>query len=355
MAPLVLAPGENLINNRNIDPDSYQAYLRAKALIRGRGFKPMTDGAALLEQVVTRNPDYAPAWALLSEAYALSPLFHPAWTSDSQPELKRMIDAGIRRAEAAAERAVKLDSKNPDAYVSLANIRRARGELVEAEELYRKALQIDGDNSDVIHQYSELLAEVGRGTEAARMRQRLRVLDPFVPIYNYVTSMFLNANGNREDALGLANDLPATFPYRPFIQAQIYASQGRFGEAADLVARLPPEFIYPAVPQKAAKLLRIAPHRAPSVETLPRLGMLSFVYLYAGAPERSLELAEDDAEFGYSMGGYIGTLWDSAYADVRKTERFKIYAQHAGLVDYWRARGWPPQCHPTTGDDFECN
>jgi hypothetical protein len=40
---------------------------------------------------------------------------------------------------------------------------------------------------------------------------------------------------------------------------------------------------------------------------------------------------------------------------VRKTPQFKTLMQRAGFVDYWRAKGWPPQCHPTTGDDFECS
>ena len=34
--PLGLKPGENLVNNRAIDPESYQQYLRAKALLRSR-------------------------------------------------------------------------------------------------------------------------------------------------------------------------------------------------------------------------------------------------------------------------------------------------------------------------------
>jgi len=36
--PLGLKPGENLVNNRDIDPDSYQQFLRARAL-RGGGFQ----------------------------------------------------------------------------------------------------------------------------------------------------------------------------------------------------------------------------------------------------------------------------------------------------------------------------
>jgi len=42
-------------------------------------------------------------------------------------------------------------------------------------------------------------------------------------------------------------------------------------------------------------------------------------------------------------------------APVRKTERFKAYVRKMGFVDYWRAKGWPDLCHPTTMDDFACN
>jgi hypothetical protein len=48
-------------------------------------------------------------------------------------------------------------------------------------------------------------------------------------------------------------------------------------------------------------------------------------------------------------------LWHPSYAPVRKTEGFKSFAREAGFVEYWRAKGWPDVCHPTTGDDFECN
>jgi len=48
-------------------------------------------------------------------------------------------------------------------------------------------------------------------------------------------------------------------------------------------------------------------------------------------------------------------VWNPSYAPARKTERFKTLVRNAGLVEYWRAKGWPAQCHPTTSDDFECN
>jgi hypothetical protein len=87
------------------------------------------------------------------------------------------------------------------------------------------------------------------------------------------------------------------------------------------------------------------------------LGVLSFVYLHVGSPERALEYYEDTLESGAvgGFGGDNGFLWHPSYAPVRKLERFKAFVRKSGMVDYWRARGWPDVCRPTTGDDFVCS
>jgi hypothetical protein len=64
---------------------------------------------------------------------------------------------------------------------------------------------------------------------------------------------------------------------------------------------------------------------------------------------------ENHLRFGFDGGGLNGWEWTSAFRAVRQTERFKKYARDSGMVAFWRAKGWPPQCHPTTGDDFECS
>ena len=51
--PLGLAPGERLVSNRTIDPESYQQYLRAKPLVRAQKGGPGSDqnsGAACRAQ-----------------------------------------------------------------------------------------------------------------------------------------------------------------------------------------------------------------------------------------------------------------------------------------------------------------
>jgi adenylate cyclase len=62
---LGLKPGENLVNNRNIDAQSYQQFLQAKALWIVRGQANLTSSQRTFEQVIAQNPNYAPAWAFL--------------------------------------------------------------------------------------------------------------------------------------------------------------------------------------------------------------------------------------------------------------------------------------------------
>src|SRR5205085_1103350 len=110
----------------------------------------------------------------------------------------------------------------------------------------------------------------------------------------------------------------------------------------------------PGTVDAAIRLLRTAPGKMPSSEALPRLGALAFVYLYVGAPKRALEFYEGNAEAGFFLGGIISPLWHLSYASLRRTEAFKAYVRSAGMLDYWRARGWPEFCHATAIDDFAC-
>jgi hypothetical protein len=54
-----------------------------------------------------------------------------------------------------------------------------------------------------------------------------------------------------------------------------------------------------------------------------------------------LEFYEDEIKAGYFQPISTTWFWHPTYAAVRKTERFKTVARDLGLVDYWRARGWP--------------
>jgi adenylate cyclase len=351
--PLGLKPGENLVNNRSIEPESYQQYLRAKALVRARGQKPLSDAAALLEQVVARDPNFAPAWAQLGLAYGLTPNYDPAWDSGSVDEFRRVVDASLTRAEAAARRAIQLDTNLADGYLSLARALDPRGKFLLAEEFYSKALALDPNNPDALDLYSTLVAGVGRLKEALAMKQRLLALEPLVLTYQSSTAGVLRDNGQTDAAMAMLKALP---PGRASsLVAKLYAEAGRYGEAADALAIPSGTYLPGTAEETAARLLRTAPATAPSPQTLPPLGDLDWVYLYVGASGRVLDFDERNVDAGYLTTIDAASFWRPAYAPVRKTERFKALVRKAGLVDYWRAKGWPDLCHPVGADDFVCD
>jgi hypothetical protein len=84
------------------------------------------------------------------------------------------------------------------------------------------------------------------------------------------------------------------------------------------------------------------------------LGTLGFVYLHAGAPERVLEYYDNNLAATNLNAVATMQLWLPSRAPVRKTVHFKDVVRKAGLVDYWRAKGWPEFCRPVGADDFVC-
>lgn len=205
-----------------------------------------------------------------------------------------------------------------------------------------------------------MLTTVGRLREALSIGERLRTLEPFVPIYTVVTARSMQENGQNAASIPILEAMPPNSAggIRSSTLANAYAAEGRFAEAADTLLLAAGMLNLNPVSRRevedAARLLRSAPTKVSAPASLPVLGIgLNFVYAYVGALPRVMEVAERSLATGYNVGG--SSLWLPAYAPLRKTERFKAYARKAGLVDYWRAHGWPDLCRPQGADDFVCD
>jgi hypothetical protein len=134
----------------------------------------------------------------------------------------------------------------------------------------------------------------------------------------------------------------------------VQASAGRYREAAAAIREMPATNYPAGMMEAAAMILESAPAKATMPAALPRLGNLSFVYMHVGVPERVLEFYEDEIRAGYFQPISATWFWHPTYAAVRKTEPFKKVVRGLGLVEYWGARGWPPQCRPMGMGDFAC-
>jgi TolB-like protein len=350
---LGLKPGEQLINQRPSDPALHDEYLRAKNLVRTRQPRSTAEAIKLLNDVVARDAGYAPAWAALAFAYQGALLTNFQIVTGSVEQARPAIDDLQQKIEAAARQAVKLDPNNATAYCALAIIQFNRNRnFAAAWELRQRGLAIDPDDPECLHGTIQLAA-VGFPKQALPYRDHLLAVEPFVPVYRAVTARILFAAGETDAAIAMAKEIKGGGSI--ILLAQIYASQGRYHEAADTLATVNlQDPAFSKTLNTAIRLLNAAPEAAPPNDR-PELGILNWVYLYTGAPERFMNTYENELRMDFLSGTPDGPQWAPAYREIRKTERFKKWVRDAGILNYWRAKGWPAQCHPTTGDDFECS
>ena len=340
------------VPSRTTNMAAYEQYLRARPLIRARGPKPFADAAVLLEQAVAADPNFAPASAMLAFDYDISPLYQASFRSGDAVETRKYVDSVIPKAERLARRATELQPNRAEGFVALAYANMVQRKMLAADDLFKKALALDPNQTDGLHGYSQLLAVEGRIKESLEMRLKLQALEPFV--INYVADTALIYWLDRDDATAIKM-LDEFRPNRTAEISQIHAALGKYKDAASLLREMMAANYLPGVLDGAASLLDRAPSKTTAPESLPRLGNLSFVYLHAGAPERVLEFYEAALQAGYFQPISTTWLWHDSYAPVRKTERFKRYIRDIGLEEFFRARGWPAHCRPTSARDFVCD
>ena len=125
--PLGLQQGGRLVSNRTGDLDSYQQYLRARALYRARS---LDEAIAVLEPAVARDRGYAPAWALLAQAYVREPVFGAVLNRASVEEARKVVTQSfLDKAEMAAREAVRLDPKISEGYAALGVVENSAEEV----------------------------------------------------------------------------------------------------------------------------------------------------------------------------------------------------------------------------------
>jgi TolB-like protein len=353
--PLGLAQGDTLVRDRTKDLETYDQYLRARALYRGR---TIAEAVTALEKLVARDPGFAPAWATLSEAYIASPYSNsPATRTGPVEDARSLVETALAKAEMAARRAIQLDPKNAGGYGALATLQLDNGKWMEAEDLFKQALALDANEPDVLSSYVSLLTSIGRLKEALGVSQKIRTLEPLVPVYNLRVGTKLNESGQPQAGISILEAIPpdpAISYLRNSALARAYAMVGRYSDAADTLLAIKGNEVTRQSVEAAARLLRSAPTKVSAPEALPVLeGALAFVYAYVGALDRVLD--QPERRFEVRGGGFDQGIWSPAFAPLRKTERFKAFARKAGLVDYWRARGWPDLCRPMGTDDFVCD
>ena len=350
--PLGLGSNQALASLQPRDAETYELFLRGRAAIRARN--RTEEALNFLEQAVARDPNFAPAWRYLAQARNVDNIQRMT----AGRELKKYPES----RDTLARRVISLAPDSADGYAMLAELAQQEHQRLETLRLLEQALERDRNDPEVLNGYANALWELGYLKEAVAVRERQHVLEPLVPIYNFLRAETLAANGQVEQALhdwlAVAPKNSAGHPFGLRVILPALVQLGRYDEA---IARLSNDTgergpvlgpLDREQAEAAANVLRAVANKSPPPTRLPDFDdELGFIYVYT-APERILDHVESDIKSGHASLRYV---WWPTPSSLRKTERFKTLMREAGFVDIWRMRGWPDLCRPVGTGDFECD
>jgi TolB-like protein len=180
---LALKPGENLVNNRKIDPEAYTEYLRIRASVISTGTAAARQKArSELEKLIAREPEFAPARAYLATVrFAMvNDIWPTMWTRPAE-QSRAMVDDILRQTEREARVALRLDPGQADAYLALGLIERSRGHWAAAGDLGKKAALLDPNNPVILTNAASFAMQTGHVQESAEFMRQALALDLLSP------------------------------------------------------------------------------------------------------------------------------------------------------------------------------
>jgi TolB-like protein/Flp pilus assembly protein TadD len=159
---------------REVNREAYLAYLEGRYFWNKRTTESLTRALALFQQSIAIDPSYAPSYAGLADCYELL---------GSAPYTALVPTVAFPQAEAAARKALELDSTLAQAHVSLGYSEMVyEWNLPEARKEFALALQLHPDYATGHQFYAYYLTAIGDLNAAITERKRAVELDPVNPL-----------------------------------------------------------------------------------------------------------------------------------------------------------------------------
>jgi len=211
--------------------DAYDMYLRARALAVRRGTEASQQAAALFEQVIAKDPAFAPAYAGLADAYA-----GMSWQIGGLS-----ADEGLTRMRPAAVKAIELDPLLAEAQAAMGLTYSRECDWDNARKSFDRALELNPSLTQIHTNYaSSTLLPMGKAGEAQQLLEAALIADPLsLDVRRQLAAAQIHA-GRYDDAIANARRVVAVdpdFPSANLFLARALTFAGRPAEAMAVRAR----------------------------------------------------------------------------------------------------------------------
>jgi TolB-like protein/Flp pilus assembly protein TadD len=251
-AELASAPTESL--------EAYDLHSRGRFVLSTRGAtrEGVENAIELHRRAIEVDPEYAPAYAGLAQAYwaiwnlgylsddealppareaadralALDPNLADAHVADAH-----LLDAEFRRAEAkrAVERALELSPGNARALSLYSSVLLGEADMEGSVATARRAVEVDPLSVEIRRSLVSRLAWAGLHEEAILEAERLLELDPREADGHYYIGVALDGQGRFEDAIAAYERAIEINPEDPYYPAAVAYSHAMLGNQEQAV------------------------------------------------------------------------------------------------------------------------
>jgi tetratricopeptide (TPR) repeat protein len=209
-----------------VAPEVHQQYLKGRYFWNKRTEVGYVKAIEYFQEAIRSNPDYAPAYAGLADAYALL----GSMTNSTLPRLEAMP-----RARSFAEKALVLDESLAEAHTSLAFVlMHFEHDWAAAEREFQRAIALNSSYVTAHHWYAYCLMAQTRVEEALREIRLAQGLDPLSLIINTDVAELLYCARRFDEAIRQAQktlEMDTSFPLAHRVLGLAYEQKGMYKES----------------------------------------------------------------------------------------------------------------------------
>jgi adenylate cyclase len=331
------------------DLDAYEAFLVGRDLFINRNYDNMLRSIEMLEQAVAADPDFVRARGWLAMAYVVA----PAWG---------YVDSNFDAlAVSAADTALAADPANAEALTALGLARRALPDYAGSNDYYEQAIAADPQATTAHLWLAQNWRNLGYFDHATAATQRCLDVDPNYPLCLYSFAEIAAMQGNYDEAVArlmkvFESSHQESYPHFLGItqrQGDEVLLTLMLRELADIVgpgARwVVPELKRALSDEDYDRDAALARFEARLRSEYPDSPGARDIYTITAwrLAFRAYDRVPADAVPSW--------WWAVGYPGLAESPRRREAMIQAGLPEYWRAHGFPPQCRAVGRTDFECD
>jgi TolB-like protein/Flp pilus assembly protein TadD len=219
----------HLAKTRQVNPQTYEAYVKGMYYLDKGTPEGTARGLALLRDAIDHDPGDALAWSGLAVGY-ITAAHGPTDVVDALPA-----------ARAAAERALMLDSTLTQTMAALAFLKGYYDwEWDAADQMFRRTIELNPSSAMAHYWYAWQLDLFDHMDSAIAEHKRAREVDPLNPLHTAWLGGLYYEEGRYDEALAEARrslELDPAFPIGYYVMASAYTAKGMHAEAVAAARR----------------------------------------------------------------------------------------------------------------------